>query len=189
MIRRPPRSTLFPYTTLFRSLTVGELPRIARALDHIAMRVAGVAIGAPELAAHVRVEGPEIHAGLLRRVEDRFRHERHELCAAEARVENRQGRGTMERWNGGQRQRELRPLPDHLSILPSFHRSVSPTPRPAALHADEAARLPREPGTAVRAGRRLGRRLGEGSSGCKTGQLERRLHARNPLAFGFRSVY
>src|SRR5258706_2242815 len=25
MIRRPPRSTLFPYTTLFRSLTRGEL--------------------------------------------------------------------------------------------------------------------------------------------------------------------
>src|SRR5260221_9875837 len=28
MIRRPPRSTLFPYTTLFRSLTVGADRRI-----------------------------------------------------------------------------------------------------------------------------------------------------------------
>src|SRR2546428_3544739 len=27
MIRRPPRSTLFPYTTLFRSLKVNDLPR------------------------------------------------------------------------------------------------------------------------------------------------------------------
>src|SRR5436309_12714442 len=27
MIRRPPRSTLFPYTTLFRSLRVPHLPR------------------------------------------------------------------------------------------------------------------------------------------------------------------
>src|SRR3712207_7069559 len=27
MIRRPPRSTLFPYTTLFRSREVGVLPR------------------------------------------------------------------------------------------------------------------------------------------------------------------
>src|SRR2546427_6266042 len=26
MIRRPPRSTLFPYTTLFRSLVVADLP-------------------------------------------------------------------------------------------------------------------------------------------------------------------
>src|SRR2546427_4213978 len=31
MIRRPPRSTLFPYTTLFRS-TVSRLSRAARAL-------------------------------------------------------------------------------------------------------------------------------------------------------------
>src|SRR3712207_8583774 len=27
MIRRPPRSTLFPYTTLFRSLMEGSVPR------------------------------------------------------------------------------------------------------------------------------------------------------------------
>src|SRR2546425_8483818 len=35
MIRRPPRSTLFPYTTLFRSdLVVHRVPEVARALDH-----------------------------------------------------------------------------------------------------------------------------------------------------------
>src|SRR2546430_12233831 len=28
MIRRPPRSTLFPYTTLFRSLRLGNLDRV-----------------------------------------------------------------------------------------------------------------------------------------------------------------
>src|SRR3989441_1037459 len=28
MIRRPPRSTLFPYTTLFRSVVVGHLPLV-----------------------------------------------------------------------------------------------------------------------------------------------------------------
>src|SRR2546430_10132296 len=28
MIRRPPRSTLFPYTTLFRSISLGEQQRI-----------------------------------------------------------------------------------------------------------------------------------------------------------------
>src|SRR3712207_8155087 len=38
MIRRPPRSTLFPYTTLFRSLREGSLPRYA---------VVVVAIGLP----------------------------------------------------------------------------------------------------------------------------------------------
>src|SRR5256885_13140565 len=31
MIRRPPRSTLFPYTTLFRSVLVDELKRRAQA--------------------------------------------------------------------------------------------------------------------------------------------------------------
>src|SRR5258707_6682784 len=30
MIRRPPRSTLFPYTTLFRSVLAGELREIKR---------------------------------------------------------------------------------------------------------------------------------------------------------------
>src|SRR5437867_2869050 len=71
-------------------LAVGELPRVVRALDDIAMGVAGVAISAPELAAHVRVQGPKIHAGPLRRVEDRFRRERHELRAAEALIEDGQ---------------------------------------------------------------------------------------------------
>src|SRR2546429_3615551 len=30
MIRRPPRSTLFPYTTLFRSLYIGQFPSTGR---------------------------------------------------------------------------------------------------------------------------------------------------------------
>src|SRR2546430_17045003 len=35
MIRRPPRSTLFPYTTLFRSLLLGVARRVADAhLEH-----------------------------------------------------------------------------------------------------------------------------------------------------------
>src|SRR3712207_7802974 len=37
MIRRPPRSTLFPYTTLFRSLLEGDravLPLLRLVLDH-----------------------------------------------------------------------------------------------------------------------------------------------------------
>src|SRR2546426_4321097 len=39
MIRRPPRSTLFPYTTLFRSL--GVLRRIALVLERMAAAVSG----------------------------------------------------------------------------------------------------------------------------------------------------
>src|SRR5256885_11521637 len=33
MIRRPPRSTLFPYTTLFRSLVPEGVPPLARRLE------------------------------------------------------------------------------------------------------------------------------------------------------------
>src|SRR3712207_8070416 len=36
MIRRPPRSTLFPYTTLFRSLVVGAAEGGARRADAVA---------------------------------------------------------------------------------------------------------------------------------------------------------
>src|SRR5258707_4333256 len=37
MIRRPPRSTLFPYTTLFRSLVDRKLQRQRTALAHVMM--------------------------------------------------------------------------------------------------------------------------------------------------------
>src|SRR5258708_21104783 len=39
MIRRPPRSTLFPYTTLFRSVALHEL------LQHLAEQIDGVELG------------------------------------------------------------------------------------------------------------------------------------------------
>src|SRR5258706_11812396 len=35
MIRRPPRSTLFPYTTLFRSLDAAIHPREERTMDEL----------------------------------------------------------------------------------------------------------------------------------------------------------
>src|SRR3712207_9118536 len=38
MIRRPPRSTLFPYTTLFRSLTACDFRRSERGLHGAAFR-------------------------------------------------------------------------------------------------------------------------------------------------------
>src|SRR3712207_8938679 len=41
MIRRPPRSTLFPYTTLFRSELGGEDAGLVRALQHHRPRAVG----------------------------------------------------------------------------------------------------------------------------------------------------
>src|SRR3712207_7223185 len=42
MIRRPPRSTLFPYTTLFRSLPWGPLSSHSRRKRHIAVAATDV---------------------------------------------------------------------------------------------------------------------------------------------------
>src|SRR5690242_20774549 len=38
MLRRPPRSTLFPYTTLFRSLVVGHVGRESLVRRHLGQR-------------------------------------------------------------------------------------------------------------------------------------------------------
>src|SRR2546426_11105165 len=64
MIRRPPRSTLFPYTTLFRSLPVGRLEQqeLARRLREHA---AEVALGrAPGGASRRRAHGGEMRRPL-----------------------------------------------------------------------------------------------------------------------------
>src|SRR5690348_17786131 len=42
MIRRPPRSTLFPYTTLFRSVAAGVFPDVRAAAIHLGRREIGV---------------------------------------------------------------------------------------------------------------------------------------------------
>src|SRR3712207_7719902 len=62
MIRRPPRSTLFPYTTLFRSLAVAVRVRVVgvrarkRLLDRVRQRVAVGVVGAVRGAVVVGVE-------------------------------------------------------------------------------------------------------------------------------------
>src|SRR5690348_18215179 len=55
MIRRPPRSTLFPYTTLFRSLTVARFFGLGLGGDRFGVR-----------QLHVREHLLEVPQGLLR---------------------------------------------------------------------------------------------------------------------------
>src|SRR5256885_12364191 len=50
MIRRPPRSTLFPYTTLFRSQHGGAAPR--KVDQRLADRRGGAGVDAPSGLAH-----------------------------------------------------------------------------------------------------------------------------------------
>src|SRR2546430_13361886 len=69
MIRRPPRSTLFPYTTLFRSRqAVGAAGRPRRALCTAEIRSqagAGARLGAGERAGHGHGERSEEHTSEL----------------------------------------------------------------------------------------------------------------------------
>src|SRR5256885_8863251 len=66
MIRRPPRSTLFPYTTLFRSLA---LPR-----EH-----PGHAAGGTEVAPGPAEKIPDFAAGPVAVVGQRVDHDRHAM--------------------------------------------------------------------------------------------------------------
>src|SRR2546422_11660926 len=83
MIRRPPRSTLFPYTTLFRS--VGELQRGAHALPRLDVRAPEGRHGQPRalpqgLLALVRaglIAARDEHDGTLRQATERRDHVAH----------------------------------------------------------------------------------------------------------------
>src|SRR3712207_6876703 len=71
MIRRPPRSTLFPYTTLFRSLTYAELDARATSLAH-RLRELGAAHGTTVAVALERsVDLPVALLAVLRSGADR----------------------------------------------------------------------------------------------------------------------
>src|SRR2546429_2664529 len=76
MIRRPPRSTLFPYTTLFRSSKIcGHTPRILQVDGSVWPRISGV-VGVPKtLLEDLR----RAEIGGLQRIEQRGIHGRRKL--------------------------------------------------------------------------------------------------------------
>src|SRR2546425_8426350 len=86
MIRRPPRSTLFPYTTLFRSLADADEvgPRVTRPEDDRRPPLA-------ELAASTAREGPLLRAERLLRGEQVVARERERREAKVAVVAERGG--------------------------------------------------------------------------------------------------
>src|SRR2546429_6325142 len=57
MIRRPPRSTLFPYTTLFRSLASGQAEHLRRAGAHALLSRAGAGLSPAPAAGPCREPG------------------------------------------------------------------------------------------------------------------------------------
>src|SRR3712207_8428864 len=67
MIRRPPRSTLFPYTTLFRSIAEHDIVHIHTPMPELALVTATArALGKPSIVTH---QGDVVMpAGLMNRV-------------------------------------------------------------------------------------------------------------------------
>ena len=69
MIRRPPRSTLFPYTTLFRS-TALNMSKLAEGLKYVAPAASATgmkleeAVAAMEVLANAGLSGEMIGTGL-----------------------------------------------------------------------------------------------------------------------------
>src|SRR3712207_8730824 len=59
MIRRPPRSTLFPYTTLFRSFN-------AKSANELSVLLRAGALPAPLTVVEERTVGPELGADAIR---------------------------------------------------------------------------------------------------------------------------
>src|SRR2546426_3469402 len=66
MIRRPPRSTLFPYTTLFRSAFQVSLNRFLQKLDRTVAGATGLADGVGTVHALPAQKEPVIWIGLVR---------------------------------------------------------------------------------------------------------------------------
>src|SRR5258708_29820637 len=68
MIRRPPRSTLFPYTTLFRSLRAdraGEARRVGREAREDRGQIAGAQVARQELGEQIAEIGGHGHVPAL----------------------------------------------------------------------------------------------------------------------------
>src|SRR3989449_4897137 len=62
MIRRPPRSTLFPYTTLFRSNLTGAFNGCRAAAPHLIAQTSGKVINVASVLGQVGLPGYTIYA-------------------------------------------------------------------------------------------------------------------------------
>src|SRR3712207_9449107 len=72
MIRRPPRSTLFPYTTLFRSIYQGDASKWAKLANTLRLRLAlRIAYADAKLAQQEAEKSAQSSVGFLERPEDR----------------------------------------------------------------------------------------------------------------------
>src|SRR2546426_12149886 len=96
MIRRPPRSTLFPYTTLFRSAAIGREAGEDEGADAAPQQL-GLQVGADECAVVSRRPWP---AGIVLHADDRPAARAPRLLEPPDRSEERRvGKECRSRWS------------------------------------------------------------------------------------------
>src|SRR3712207_8495405 len=71
MIRRPPRSTLFPYTTLFRSVPASEVTKATEIVDQVGREMAQDQTWAGRVLEPPRVDRVEALTGAGATLKDR----------------------------------------------------------------------------------------------------------------------
>src|SRR5438034_8860591 len=101
MIRRPPRSTLFPYTTLFRSLQIllqfGENRRLRLRVQRGCRLVQNPNVGVP-VRSEEHTSELQSHSDLVcRLLLEKKKRDRHHGELGRYRARERQGRNTSER--------------------------------------------------------------------------------------------
>src|SRR5260370_34025638 len=82
MIRRPPRSTLFPYTTLFRSIVLNQLYKLSQMQQSYGLIMLSIHEGRPRELNMLEM----LHAFLLYRRQVLTRRAQYEKRPAEARL-------------------------------------------------------------------------------------------------------
>src|SRR3712207_6853405 len=69
MIRRPPRSTLFPYTTLFRSIIDAQWKDHLLAIDHLKQGIGLVGYGQKDPLVEYKKESFDMFQAMLDRID------------------------------------------------------------------------------------------------------------------------
>src|SRR4051794_29597640 len=88
MIRRPPRSTLFPYTTLFRSLTAADAKAIGRSFGTVVVRGGGKRVCVRSEEHTSELQSP-VHLVCRLLLEKKKKHSKGQKVTAELRPNSR----------------------------------------------------------------------------------------------------
>src|SRR3712207_9221748 len=99
MIRRPPRSTLFPYTTLFRSSFDKELAALVRDLEDTVADPGRAGVAAPQIGVGLRAFSYNVDGRIGHVVNPRLVEVSEETQDGDRSEERRVGKECRSRWS------------------------------------------------------------------------------------------